>query len=189
MGFLDNLFGDQNQGQQRDRDELRDFANRYQQGSPYEGYDDHEAVQRYQQVTQGMSPQMYQESAEEAFSRMSPQERMQFGQHLQQQAQQQGMGGHFQDINRDGVDDRLQDPRYLAQVTGQMEQQQPGILGQLLGSGGGAGGALGALGASGGMGGLMGGGGGAGNMLSNPLAKAALGGIAAIAARKMMDRV
>jgi hypothetical protein len=47
-----------------------------------------------------------------------------------------------------------------------MEQQQPGILGQLLGGGGG---------------------GGAGSMLDNPLAKAALAGVAAIAVKKMMS--
>ncbi len=54
----------------------------------------------------------------------------------------------------------------LAQVTSRMEQQQPGILGQLLGGGGA--------------------GGGAGNMLDNPLAKAALAGVAAMAVKRMM---
>jgi hypothetical protein len=71
----------------------------------------------------------------------------------------------FQDLNRDGVDDRLQDPGYLAQATGRMEQQQPGILGQLLG--GAAGGSPG--------------------MLESPIAKAALAGIAAMAVKKMMS--
>ena len=48
------------------------------------------------------------------------------------------------------------------------------MLGQLLGGGGGAGGLLG------------GGSGGAGGMLGNPLAKADLAGIAAMAAKRML---
>ena len=65
--------------------------------------------------------------------------------------------------------DAFQDPGYLAQVTGQMHQQQPGILGQLLGS---------ALGG--------GGGGGSQSMLESPIAKAALAGVAAMAVKQMM---
>ncbi len=79
-------------------------------------------------------------------------------------------------MNRDGIDDRLQDPRYLAQVAGQVRQQQPGLFSQLLG---------GAMG-----GGQMGGGGqmaGLGQMLNNPIAKAALAGIAATAAKRMLS--
>jgi hypothetical protein len=62
----------------------------------------------------------------------------------------------------------------LAQLLSGLHQQQPGMLGQLLGGGGGAGGLLG------------GGSGGAGGMLGNPLAKAALAGIAAMAAKRML---
>jgi len=62
----------------------------------------------------------------------------------------------------------------LAQLLSGLHQQQPGLLGQLLG-GSGAGGLLGG-----------GGGGGAGGVLGNPLAKAALGGIAAMAAKRML---
>jgi hypothetical protein len=161
MDILAQILGG---GQQRQQ--YQDFVNRYDQGPPWQGIDDREAYDRYQQVAPQLPPQMYQESAQEAFARLSPQQRMQLGQYLQQRAQQQGMGG-FQDLNRDGVDDRLQDPGYLAQATGRMEQQQPGILGQLLGGGGG-----------------MGGG---GSMLENPIAKAALAGIAAMAVKKMMS--
>ncbi len=70
------------------------------------------------------------------------------------------------DFNQDGIDDRFQDPNYLAQVTGRMDQQQPGLLGQLLGGAGGGAGGQGAL--------------------ANPIAKAALAGIAAVAMKKMM---
>src|SRR5918912_1134010 len=53
------------------------------------------------------------------------------GQQLIQQARQQGQS--FPDVNGDGIDDRLQDPNFLAQKTTQVHQQQPGLLGQLLG--------------------------------------------------------
>lgn len=161
MDLLQQILGG---GQQRQQ--YQDFANRYDQGAPWDGISDREAVDRYQQVAPQLPPQMYQESARDAYARLNPQQRMQLGQYLQQQAQQQGLGA-FQDANRDGIDDRFQDPHYLAQATSQMEQQQPGILGQLLGGGGGMG--------QGGQG-----------MLANPIAKAAMAGIAAMAVKRMM---
>ncbi len=163
MSFLDNLLGG---GQERD--DYQDYVRRYDQGAPYTGISDDEAMRRYQQVAPQLPPQAYQESAQEAFARMSPQERMQLGQYMQRQAQQQG----YQDPAWGDPDDHYQDPGYLSQVAGRMHQQQPGMLGQLLGGGGG-----------GGMGGLMGGGGGA---LDNHIAKAAVGGIAAMAVKRMM---
>ncbi|MDP9369882.1 MAG: hypothetical protein M3Q03_16695 [Chloroflexota bacterium] len=102
-----------------------------------------------------LPPQEYEESAAEAFQRLSPQERMQVAQLLQQRA-----GGQFGAFQGD-------DPRELARMTSQYRQQDPGGLAALFGGGGG-------------------GGGGMGDMLSNPLAKAALGGIAAIAMKRMM---
>lgn len=166
MNFLQDILGG---GQEAERDH-RDFVNRYEQGLPHEGYEDEEVSNRYQQVSRQMPPDLYQESAQEAFSRMSPQERMQFGQSLRQQSRQQNVG--FPDLDQDGQDDRFQDPNYLAQVTGRVHQQQPDMLNQLM---------------SGGMGSLMGGGGG-GSAMSNPLAKAAMAAIPAIAVKKMMGR-
>jgi hypothetical protein len=159
MNMLEQLLGG---GQQRQQ--YQDFTQRYDNGAPWDGISDQEAMERYQQVAPQLSPQMYQESAQEAFSRLTPQQRTQFGQYLQQQAQRQNV--QAPDLNQDGIDDRFQDPGYLAQVTGRMDQQQPGLLGQLLGgSGGGSGGQ---------------------SMLANPIAKAALAGIAAVAVKKMM---
>jgi hypothetical protein len=153
------------------RDQAQDFVNRYDRGAPYDGIGGDEAYQQYQRVAPHLSQQDYEMSAEEAFSRMAPRERQQFAQMLSQQARQQGM--RFQDLDGDGIDDRMQqDPRYLAQAMGRMQQQQPGLLQQLMGGGGAMGGAMG---------------GGAGNLLQNPLAKAALGGIAAMAMRRMMQ--
>ncbi len=175
MGLLQQLLGS---GQ-----EYQDFVNRYDQGAPYDGISGQEALNRYQQIAPQLPPDVYQQSAQEAFSRMSPQDRMQLGQYLQQGAQQQGI--NFPDMNRDGIDDRLQDPNYLAQMAGQMHQQQPGLMSQLLGGAIGGGSQMG--------GGMMGGGGqmGGGNigdMLDNPIAKAALAGVAAMAAKRFLSQ-
>lgn len=166
MNFLQNILGG---GQEAERD-YNDFINRYEQGLPHEGYSDEEVSSRYGRVSRQMPSDIYQESAQEAFSRMSPQERMQFGQYLRQQTRQQNF--NFPDLDQDGQDDRFQDPNYLAQVTGRMHQQQPDLLNQLL---------------SGATGSLMGGSGGS-NALNSPLAKAAMAGIAAIAIKKMIQR-
>ncbi len=213
--------------QRQQQQDFQDFINRYEQGPPSEGYSDQEVMSRYQQVAPHITPEVYQQSAQEAFSRMSPQERAQFGQYLQQQARTQNV--NFPDLNRDGVDDRLQDPGYMAQVASRMHQQQPGLLGQLLGgaSGGSSGGAqnqavlqaiqirnayeadkntptdqwlrargmtqaqldaalaLASRAGSQGAEGMTGGN--AVQMLNNPLAKAALAGIAAMAAKRMLS--
>ena len=152
-----NLFGDRKD----EEDDYRQFVNRYQQGHPSEGYDDDEVINRYQRIAPQLPPDMYTQSAQDAFARMSPQERIQFGQYLQQQARQQG----YYDSAWDEDDNYYQDPRYLAQVTGRLHQQQPGMLGQLLGGGGGGG----------------------GGVLGNPMAKAALAGVAAMAVQRMMS--
>ena len=154
MEMLKGLLGG---GQQQ---EYQDFVSRYDQGPPWAGISDQEAMSRYQQIAPQLPPDVYQQSAHDAFSRMQPQERMQFGQYLQQQAMQRG----YSDSAWNDPDDMYQDPRYLSQVTGRLEQQQPGILGQLLGGGGGGG----------------------GGMMGNPIAKAALAGVAAMAVKRVM---
>ena len=165
MGFFENVLGGGRQQQ-----DFQDFIGRYEQGPPWTGVSDQEAVSRYRQVAPQVPPDVYQQSAQEAFARLSPQERLQLAQYVRQRAQQQQID--VPDLNQDGIDDRLQDPRYLAQATGRLHQQDPGLLGQLLGGGGRGGG---------------GGGGGAADVLGHPLAKAALAGIAAMAAKRMMS--
>ncbi len=157
MSFMQQLLS----GGQQQQD-YQDFVDRYDQGAPYEGISDQEALDRYQQVAPHLPPGAYQQAAQEAFARMSPQERMEFGQYVQQRAQQQGVGlsGLM------GGGGNFQDPGFLAQMMGGMTQQQPDMLGQLLGGGGGGG----------------------GGMLGNPLAKAALAGVAAMAVKQMMGR-
>src|SRR5438105_11211853 len=114
MNMLEQLLGG---GQQQ---EYQEFVDRYDQGAPWQGISDREAYDRFQQVAPQLPPDMYQQSAQQAFSRLTPEQRMQLGQHLRQQAQQENV--NFPHPYESGADERFQDPGYLAQVTGQMHQ-------------------------------------------------------------------
>jgi hypothetical protein len=160
MGLLDTLLSNP-QAQQ----DLQGYVQRYQQGPPHEGYSDQEVVQRYQQVAPQLPPQQYQMAAQQAFNNMSPDQRVQFGQYVEQQLQSQGMPMQAFSPGA-GNQQMYQDPNFLAQQATQLHQQQPGLLGQLLGGGGGGGGGTG--------------------LLANPAAKAALAGIAAMAISNAM---
>jgi hypothetical protein len=165
MDMLQSLLGgDERRG-------LEDFAGRYDKAPPWDGVSDQEAVERYRQVARVLPPQDYEEAARQAFERLTPEQRLEFGRYVQRQARQQGIT----DFDGDGTDDRFQDAGQLARMTARAEQQQPGILEQLIGAVGGAG---------------FGGGGQAtgGGLLSSPIAKAAMAGIAAMAVRKVLGR-
>jgi hypothetical protein len=151
---LEQLFGGGQQQQQ-----VQDFADRYLQGSPHDGYSAQEAQQYYQQIAPQLPPQQYQAAAQQAFQQLSPQELQQLAQELHQSAMQQGMS--IPGMNP-GQYQQFQDPNQLAQVATQMHRQQPGLLGQLLGGGGGGG--------------------------MSPLAKVALGGIAAMAVKDLVGK-
>src|SRR5215210_7232162 len=140
MDFARKLFGGSEQ-------EHRDFVDRYQQG-PRE-VSEREAASRYEQVAPNLPPEIYQQSAQDVFSQMSPQQREQLGRQLIQSAQQQNLD--FPDVNRDGIDDRLQDPEYLARTTTHLHQQQPGLLNQIFGGGAHGGGHESGAHSSGGM--------------------------------------
>ena len=172
--LLGGLFGSQDDDDdERRRARARDFVSRYDQGPPYEGISSDEAYHNYRTAAERLSPEEYEEAAAEAYQRMSPRERAEFAQMMRERG-----GAPFGSVRDD-------DPRDLARATARFRQQEPGGLAALFGGGGGGG--LGdMLGAS--MGGQRGGGGGMGDLLGNPLAKAALGGIAAMAMKRMMDR-
>jgi hypothetical protein len=153
MDMLQNVIGG-GQGRQ----DISDFVNRYKQGAPWDGISDQEASDKYSQVATQLPAQDYRESAEQAFAKLSPEQRAEFAQYLQTQAQQHSV--NVPDLNQPGMAERAQqDPGVLAGVTTQLHEQQPNLLQQLLGNGG---------------------------ALSNPLAKAALAGIAAMAAQKFL---
>ena len=155
MDVLNELLG----GTQRQ--DYDDFVRRYDQGAPWDGIGDDEALDRYRQVAPRLSTDQYRDSAEEAFRRLTPEQRAEFGRWLQQRSQQQGIG-----LGGLETADRLDDPAALATASAQVRDQQPGLLEGLLG----------------------GGGSGAGGLLSSPIAKAALAGIAAVAVSKVMGR-
>jgi hypothetical protein len=106
------------------RRQYQDFVDRYQRRP--QGISEEEAAARYQEVAPHLSPDDHLRAAQEAFARMSPEERARFGRYMAEQAQRQGHD--FIDLNQDGIDDRLQDPDYLARTTTPVHQQQPGLL-------------------------------------------------------------
>jgi len=175
MDLLQGLLGaDQRQG-------LEEFAGRYEQGAPWDGVSDEEAVERYRQVARALPPDEYQDAARQAFERLSPEQRVEFGRYVQQQAHQRGIT----DFDGDGVDDRYQDAGQLAAMTARAEQRQPGMLEQLIGAVGGGGFGSASAGQQASPGARQQSGGG---LLNSPIAKAALAGIAAFAVRKVLGR-
>ena len=181
--MLKGLFGG---GDDDRRPHAQDFINRFEQGPIDQGYSDEEAYDHFSRVSQHADPDTMQRAAEQTFSRMSPQERAQFAQLMQQQMG--GQGGGFSD-----------DPREMAGMVARVQKENPGGLASLFGGGGGGGlgGMLGGLlggggssGGGGGLGGLMGGGsgggGGGGGLLGGTLGKVAMGGIAAYAMKELM---
>jgi hypothetical protein len=161
VGLLDTLLSSPQQQQA-----LQNYVQRYQQGPPHEGYSDQEVLQHYQQVAPQLAPQEYMAAAQQAFNNMPPDQRTQFGQYVHQQLQSQGI--NVQGFGQ-GNQQMYQDANFLAQQATQLHQQQPGLLGQLLGGGGGGAGS-----------------GSGGGLLANPAAKAALAGIAAMAISNAM---
>jgi hypothetical protein len=113
------------------REDHQEFVDRFRQGP--QAVSDEEAASRYEQVAPNLPPEVYQQSAQEVFAQLTPRQRMQLGQALIQSAREQGQS--FPDVNQDGIDDRLQDPDYLARTAIQVEQQRPGLLGRILGGG------------------------------------------------------
>lgn len=167
MDPLTRLFGDAAAGHQA-------FADQYQQAPA--SIPPAEAIARHDQVAPQLPPPVYQESAEQVLARLAPEERVRLGRYLMAQAQAEGAGGAFPDVNHDGIDDRLQDPRVLAQGMTQLQQQRPGLLGQILGRLAGPAG----LENSPAMGGAPIGGVAPSGLPGGALASAALGGIAAL---------
>ena len=86
MDLFEMLTGTGNQ-----RQEYEDFAKRYDQGPPWEGYSDQEVLDRYGSVAHNVSQADYADAAREAFERLSPTQRSELAQSLQQQMQTKGI--------------------------------------------------------------------------------------------------
>jgi hypothetical protein len=165
MGIMDEL-----RGGQRKKD-FQDFVKRYDQGHPSEGYTDEEVLEKYRDVAHAVPPDQYAQAAQEALARLSPEERAEFARMLQERAQARNVP----------LPERMEsNPRDLGSVLTDLHQT-PGRLRDLLGGGSSAAPrqGAGAPAQSGGLDSLT-------SILGSPLAKAALAGIAAMVARKVM---
>jgi len=158
MDLINDLLG----GGQRQQ-QYKDFSDRYTRGAPYDSLGDDETYERYSALSPGLSQDDYRQSAEQAFSQLSPEERREFSHWLRTKSNQQGISVPDYDLNDDGIDDRMQqNPGDLAEMTTRMRDQNPNMLEQLLGKGG------------------------TGGRFDNPIAKVAVAGITAFAAQKLM---
>jgi hypothetical protein len=164
------------------RKDHQNYLERFRQGP--QAVSEEEAASRYEQVAPNLPPEVYQQSAQEVFAQLSPEQRMQLGQALIQSARQQGQS--FLDVNQDGIDDRLQDPDYLAQTATRVQAKQPGLLSQLLGGGAAGRSTGGGTPATGSTPSGAGPPGSTGGMLGSPMAKGILGGIAGAGLMNML---
>jgi hypothetical protein len=86
MGILDELLA----GGQRQK-EYSDFVDRYEQGHPSQGYSDQEVLKRYGEVSHAVPVDQYAQAAQEALSKLSPEERAAFVKMLQDRAAARGV--------------------------------------------------------------------------------------------------
>ena len=86
MGILEDLLA----GGQRQK-EYSDFVDRYEQGHPSHGYSDQEILERYGEVSHAVPPDQYAQAAQEALSKLSPEERAAFVKMLQDRAAARGV--------------------------------------------------------------------------------------------------
>ena len=159
MGILDDLLGNEQLQKQ-----YKDFVKRYEQGDPSEGYSDQEVLERYGEVSHAVPPDEYAKAATEALGKLSPEERAEFLEMLQERAAARGMKLPGKVAS---------DPKDLGKVLTDLHEK-PGQLRDILGGPGGAQ-SQGQEGSSP-----------ITDMLSSPMAKAVLAGIAAIVVKNMM---
>ena len=69
MGILDDLLGNEQIQKQ-----YKDFVKRYEQGDPSEGYSDQEVLKRYGEVAHAVPQEHYAQAAQEALSKLSPED-------------------------------------------------------------------------------------------------------------------
>ncbi len=121
MGMLDELLA----GGQRQK-EYSDFVDRYEQGDPSQGYSDQEVLKRYGEVSHAVPPDQYAQAAQEALSKLSPEERAEFVKMLQDRAAARGvkLPGNV-----------APEPKELGQVLTDLHKK-PGQLRDMLGGGG-----------------------------------------------------
>jgi len=161
MGILDELLA----GGQRQQ-EYSNFVDRYEQGHPSQGYSDQEVLKRYGEVSHAVSPDQYAQAAQEALSKLSPEERAAFVKMLQDRAAASGVT----------LPDKVApEPKDLGQVLTDLHEK-PGQLRDMLG-----GGAVQPQAQASGSSPIT-------DILSSPIAKAVLAGIAAMVVKRVMGQ-
>ena len=161
MGILDELLA----GGKR-QNEYKDFVSRYEQGAPSEGYSDQEVLKRYSEVAHAVAPDHYAQAAEEALSKLLPAERAALVKMLQDQAAARGVTL---------PPTVAPEPKELGQVLTDLHGK-PGQLRDMLG-----GGAVGPQEQASGSSPIT-------DILTSPMAKAVLAGIAAMVVKRVMAR-
>ena len=132
---------------------LQNIINAFQTGD-HQQAPDQQVATTHLQVADQLPPEQYQQAARDAFEKLTPEQRQQFLDELKSEASAQGIG-------HDAIQNASADPGSLAQATTQVQQQQPGSLGQMFAPGG---------------------------VFSSPLAKTVLLGITAMAASRLSQR-
>ena len=161
MGILDDLLA----GGQRQK-EYTDFVKRYEQGHPSEGYSDEEVLKRYGEVSHAVPADQYAQAAQEALSKLSPDERAAFVKMLQDRAAARGVT-----LPRNVAPE----PKELGQVLTDLHKK-PGQLRDMLG-----GDAIQPQQQASGSSPII-------DILSSPMAKAVLAGIAAMVFKRVVGR-
>ena len=161
MGILDELLA----GGQRQK-EYKDFIDRYEEGHPSQGYSDQEVLKRYGEVSHAVPPDQYIQAAQEALSKLSPEERAAFVKMLQDRAAARGVtlprqvAPEPQELSQ-VLTDLHKKPGQLRDILGgyaaQPQQQAPGSNPVT-------------------------------DILTSPMAKAVLAGIAAMVVKRVMNQ-
>ena len=177
MDLFEVLLG----GGQKKRQEYEDFAHRYDEGPPSEGYSDQEVLDRYGEVAHKMPAQDYEAAVRDAMSRLSPEEQAELLRSIQERTR--GRGASAPEPRAGGAGAGLDD---LARSVRELHEQ-PGRLREVLtGPSSGPAGRQ-PRGVPGGTGaGPAGAPAGLENIFASPAAKAALAGIAAMLVRRML---
>jgi hypothetical protein len=158
------------------RQEYEDFARRYEQGPPWEGYSDREVLDRYGEVAHKLPALDYEAAVRDALSRLSPAEQAALVRELQERTRGRGVAVPApQPGSEGGLDELARSVREL--------HEQPGRLREVVTGSAGGGSVERPAGAGAGPPGIPPG---AGNVFASPLAKAAIAGITAMLVRRML---
>jgi hypothetical protein len=163
--FLGGLFGAKDDDDDdRRRGRARDFADRYDRGA-YDQMGDDEVIHNYRAAASRLSPEEYQMAAADALRKMDPEQRRELRREMRRRS-------------RDRYDAADDSPEEMARTMQRADQEEQG--------GGGLAGLFG-LGGGGDRDNRPQQGGGLQGVLDNPLAKVAMAGVAAYAAKRLTD--